>query len=148
MRSIYGAIFEAAHPADELNRLEARAAAPDFWKDQAEAQRVLQRRRRLEQDRELAASLRKRTDDLGVLFEWAAAGEAVGWVAGVMARVGAGAGRTCLTPVDTFIRTQATAATIATNATPARIQLAPDFRERGPSLSLGGATGRGRSETG
>jgi peptide chain release factor 2 len=38
---------------------------------------VLQRRRRLEQDRELAASLRKRTDDLGVLFEWAAAGEAV-----------------------------------------------------------------------
>jgi peptide chain release factor 2 len=75
--SICGAIFEAAHPADELNRLEARAAAPDFWKDQAEAQRVLQRRRRLEQDRELAASLRKRTDDLGVLFEWAAAGEAV-----------------------------------------------------------------------
>ncbi len=77
MLSICGAIFEAAHPADELNRLEARAAAPDFWKDQAEAQRVLQRRRRLEQDRELAASLRKRTDDLGVLFEWAAAGEAV-----------------------------------------------------------------------
>jgi peptide chain release factor 2 len=75
--SICGAIFEAAHPAEELNRLEARAAAPDFWKDQAEAQRVLQRRRRLEQDRELAASLRKRTDDLGVLFEWAAAGEAV-----------------------------------------------------------------------
>ena len=77
MLSICGAIFEAAHPADELNRLEARAAAPDFWKDQAEAQRVLQRRRRLEQDRELAASLRKRTDDLGVLFEWVAAGEAV-----------------------------------------------------------------------
>jgi peptide chain release factor 2 len=74
---ICGAIFEAAHPAEELNRLEARTAAPDFWKDQAEAQRVLQRRRRLEQDRELAASLRKRTDDLGVLFEWAAAGEAV-----------------------------------------------------------------------
>ena len=74
---ICGAIFEAAHPVDELNRLEARTAAPDFWKDQAEAQRVLQRRRRLEQDRELAASLRKRTDDLGVLFEWAAAGETV-----------------------------------------------------------------------
>ena len=66
MLSICGAIFEAAHPADELNRLEARAAAPDFWKDQAEAQRVLQRRRRLEQDRELAASLRKRTDAVGI----------------------------------------------------------------------------------
>ncbi len=77
MLPTFGAIFEGAHPADELNRLEARAAAPDFWKDQAEAQRVLQRRRRLEQDRELTASLRKRTDDLGVLFEWAAAGEPV-----------------------------------------------------------------------
>jgi peptide chain release factor 2 len=77
VRRICGAIFEGAHPADELTRLEARAAAPDFWKDQAEAQRVLQRRRRLEQDRELVASLKKKSDDLGVLIEWAAAGEAV-----------------------------------------------------------------------
>ena len=38
---------------------------------------MLQRRRRLEQDRELAASLKKRCDDLGVLVEWAAAGEPV-----------------------------------------------------------------------
>jgi peptide chain release factor 2 len=74
---ICGAIFEAAHPAEELTRLEARAAAPDFWKDQAEAQKVLQRRRRLEQDRELAASLKKQVDDLGVLVEWAVAGELV-----------------------------------------------------------------------
>jgi len=58
-------------------RLEARTAAPDFWKDQAEAQRVLQRRRRLEQDRDLSVSLKKRTDDLAVLVEWAEAGEAV-----------------------------------------------------------------------
>jgi len=60
-----------------LNRLEAKAAAPDFWKDQAEAQKVLQRRRRLEQDRELIASLGKKRDDLAVLFEWAEAGEPV-----------------------------------------------------------------------
>jgi peptide chain release factor 2 len=60
-----------------LTRLEARAAAPDFWKDQAEAQKVLQRRRRLEQDRDLMVSLKKRSDDLGVLIEWARAGEAV-----------------------------------------------------------------------
>ncbi|PYQ73748.1 MAG: peptide chain release factor 2 [Acidobacteria bacterium] len=72
-----GAIFEAARPEDELTRLEARTAAPDFWKDQAEAQRVLQRRRRLEQDRDLMLSLRKRADDLAVLVEWAEAGEAV-----------------------------------------------------------------------
>ena len=74
---ICGAIFEAARPGDELNRLEALAAAPDFWKDQSEAQKVLQRRRRLEEDRDLVLSLRKRSDDLAVLAEWSAAGEPV-----------------------------------------------------------------------
>jgi peptide chain release factor 2 len=43
-----------------------RAASPDFWKDPAEAQKVQQRRRRLEQDR-----------DLAVLVEWGQAGEPV-----------------------------------------------------------------------
>jgi peptide chain release factor 2 len=38
---------------------------------------VLQRRRRLEQDRELVVSLRKRADDLNVLLEWLDAGEPV-----------------------------------------------------------------------
>src|SRR4029450_10151611 len=60
-----------------MTRLEARAAHPDFWKDQGEAQKVLQRRRRLEQDRELIASLTKKRDDLAVLVEWSEAGEAV-----------------------------------------------------------------------
>ncbi|MGE5244627.1 MAG: peptide chain release factor 2 [Betaproteobacteria bacterium] len=69
--------LEAARPREELTRLEARAAAPDFWKDQAEAQKVLQRRRRLEQDRDLVDSLRQKSDDLAVLAEWAQAGEPV-----------------------------------------------------------------------
>jgi peptide chain release factor 2 len=60
-----------------LSRLESRAASPDFWNDQAEAQRVLQRRSRLEQDRDLIESLRKKADDLAVLVEWSQAGEAV-----------------------------------------------------------------------
>jgi len=72
-----GAIFEAAKPEQELTRLEARTAAPDFWKDQADAQKVLQRRRRLEQDLDLIGSLKKKRDDLTVLLEWADAGEAV-----------------------------------------------------------------------
>ena len=38
---------------------------------------MLQRRRRLEQDRELVQSLRRKSDDLAVLVEWAEAGEAV-----------------------------------------------------------------------
>jgi peptide chain release factor 2 len=74
---ICGVIFEAARPDEELTRLEARTAAPDFWKDQSEAQRILQRRRRLGQDLDLIASLGKKRDDLAVLFEWAEAGEPV-----------------------------------------------------------------------
>jgi peptide chain release factor 2 len=74
---ISGAIFEASRPDEELTRLESKAAAPDFWKDPAGAQSVMQRRRRLEQDRDLIVSLKKKSDDLAVLVEWAEAGEAV-----------------------------------------------------------------------
>jgi peptide chain release factor 2 len=74
---ICGAIFEAARPDEELTRLDVRAAGPDFWKDPAEAQKVQQRRRRLEQDRDLILSLKKKHDDLAVLIEWAEAGEPV-----------------------------------------------------------------------
>jgi len=57
--------------------VEAQAGQPDFWKDQAAAQRILQRRRRLENDVTLAANLRRHADDLSVLFEWSRAGEDV-----------------------------------------------------------------------
>tara|TARA_Y100001949_G_scaffold172013_1_gene175346 strand:- start:224 stop:1261 length:1038 start_codon:yes stop_codon:yes gene_type:complete len=62
---------------DELAKLETQAASPDFWKDQAAAQRVLQRRRRLKDDRALLDSLRRRSEDLTVLVDWAAQGEVV-----------------------------------------------------------------------
>ncbi len=52
-------------------------AAPDFWKDPPEAQKLLQRRRRLVEDRELIESLRRRVDDLSVLVDWASQGEDV-----------------------------------------------------------------------
>ena len=77
MLRICGAIFEAARPDEELTRIENKAAAPDFWKDQAGAQSIMQRRRRLEQDRDLLQSLKKKSDDLAVLVEWAEAGEPV-----------------------------------------------------------------------
>ena len=70
-----GAIFDAVKPAEELSKIEARVADPDFWKDQAAAQKLLQRRRRLEDDRDLSDALRRRVDDLAVLVEWAEAGE-------------------------------------------------------------------------
>ncbi|MGE0448670.1 MAG: peptide chain release factor 2 [Vicinamibacterales bacterium] len=69
--------LEGAHPDDELTRIEAKASAPDFWKDSNEAQKTLQRRRRLEQEVELIGSLRKKSEDLAVLLEWAEAGEPV-----------------------------------------------------------------------
>jgi len=76
-RRTCGAIFDASRPADELTKIEARVADPDFWKDQESAQKLLQRRRRLEEDRDLSESLRRRADDLAVLAEWAEAGEPV-----------------------------------------------------------------------
>ena len=77
MLPICVAIFEAAKPDEELARIEARAASPDFWKDQTEAQKILQRRRRVEHDSDLIVSLRKKSEDLTVLAEWLQAGEAV-----------------------------------------------------------------------
>jgi peptide chain release factor 2 len=72
-----GAIFDAAGHAEELASIEQRVSAPDFWKDQSAAQKLLQRRRRLQEDRDLGESLKRRTDDLSVLVEWAEAKEPV-----------------------------------------------------------------------
>ena len=77
MRRTCGAIFDASRPADELAKIETRVADPDFWKDQEAAQKLLQRRRRLEEDRNLTEALRRRAEDLAVLVEWAEAGEPV-----------------------------------------------------------------------
>ncbi|MBI4265752.1 MAG: peptide chain release factor 2 [Acidobacteria bacterium] len=70
--------LEGARLDEQLEEIERRVAAPDFWSSQAEAQKVMQRRRRLEEDRNLRESLQRRGDDLGVLLEWANAGEDVG----------------------------------------------------------------------
>jgi len=72
-----GAIFDEAHDPGELAQLEQKIAAPNFWDNQAEAQKTLQRQRRLAEDLELRDSVAKKTDDLGVLLEWAQAGENV-----------------------------------------------------------------------
>jgi peptide chain release factor 2 len=60
-----------------MAKLEVRISAPDFWKNQAEAQQTLQRRRRLEEETELIASLHKQEGDLAVLVEWGQQGEDV-----------------------------------------------------------------------
>jgi peptide chain release factor 2 len=72
-----GGIFEGARLDEQIGEVESRVAAPDFWSNQADAQKVMQRRRRLEEDRALLGSLRRRSDDIGVLIEWAGGGEDV-----------------------------------------------------------------------
>jgi peptide chain release factor 2 len=77
VRQTCGGGFDEARLDRELSEIEAAASAPDFWKDQIVAQKTLQKRRRLEEDRTLAASLRQQTDDVGVLIDWARQGEPV-----------------------------------------------------------------------
>ncbi len=72
-----GGIFEGARLDEKLAQIESQIAHPNFWSDPADAQAVMQRRRRLDEDRGLRDSLGRRTDDLAVLFEWARAGEDV-----------------------------------------------------------------------
>jgi peptide chain release factor 2 len=73
-----GGIFESARLDEQLAEIEKRAGEPGFWNNQAEAQKVMQRRRRLEDEQTLRRSLQRRADDLGVLVEWANSGEDVG----------------------------------------------------------------------
>jgi len=72
-----GGVFDEARLERELTDLERQVAAPDFWKDQAGAQKALQRRRRAEEELALAHALRRQADDIGVLVEWARQGEDV-----------------------------------------------------------------------
>jgi len=72
-----GGGFDEARLDRELSEIEAEVSNPDFWKDQPRAQATLQRRRRLDDDRVLAVSVRTQTDDLAVLIEWGRQGEEV-----------------------------------------------------------------------
>ena len=53
-------------------------AEPSFWGDQAAAQKVMQRRKRIEADLELLKRVRGQEDDARVLLDWLEAGEDVG----------------------------------------------------------------------
>ena len=77
MRRNCGGIFEGAKLEEQLADIDRKVEEPGFWSDQAGAQKVMQRRRRLEDDQSLRESLKRRGDDLGVLVEFAQAGEDV-----------------------------------------------------------------------
>ncbi|MFS8070589.1 MAG: PCRF domain-containing protein, partial [Byssovorax sp.] len=73
----FAAIFDEATLKAEIARLEQKMGAEDFWKDQEAAQRMLQRRKRLDGDLGLLARLRAQEDDSRVLVEWLEGGEDV-----------------------------------------------------------------------
>jgi peptide chain release factor 2 len=62
----------------ELAELERKMVAEDFWGDQESAQRVLQRRKRVEGDLQLLKGIAKEQDDARILIEWLESGEDVG----------------------------------------------------------------------
>ncbi|HVR70767.1 MAG TPA: peptide chain release factor 2 [Vicinamibacteria bacterium] len=69
--------LDGARLAQERERLEQRMSAPEFWKDQEAAQKILQRRKRIESDLGLLKRLQTQEDDARVLVEWREAGEDV-----------------------------------------------------------------------
>jgi peptide chain release factor 2 len=73
----FAAIFEEATLRSELEELEKGMEDGDFWKDQPRAQKVLQRRKRVESDLDLLKQLSSQEDDTRVLVEWLAGGEDV-----------------------------------------------------------------------
>ncbi len=76
-RWLCGGGFDEARLTRELSEIESQISAPDFWNNQANAQQVMQKRRRLDEDRQLAEALRRQADDVGVLLDWARQGESV-----------------------------------------------------------------------
>lgn len=73
----FAAIFDGAKLEAERAKLEERMAVADFWTNQAEAQTVQKRRKRIESDLELLKTLRTQEDDARVLVEWLGSGEDV-----------------------------------------------------------------------
>jgi peptide chain release factor 2 len=70
-------IFDAARKRAEVLELEKKVAQPEFWNNQEQAQSILQKRSRLEQDIVLDSKLVRDVDDLKALAELADEGEDV-----------------------------------------------------------------------
>ena len=66
-----GGFFDVAAGREELKRIEEHASSPDFWNDQAAAQKLLQKRSLLEKKLERQEQFESQVSDAGVLFEFA-----------------------------------------------------------------------------
>lgn len=72
-----GAIFDAPTKQRELKKIEAEIEKPDFWNQPEKSQRVMQQRKRLEEDIQNSSSVATVTSDIDTLFELAREGENV-----------------------------------------------------------------------
>jgi peptide chain release factor 2 len=72
-----GGIFDAPTQKSQLNKIEERISAPDFWSQPEQSQKVMQQRKRLEQSIADDARVASQMSDLDTLFELAREGENV-----------------------------------------------------------------------
>ena len=72
-----GGIFDAPAQKQKLSETEQQIAAPDFWTQPEKSQKVMQARKRLEEQIANDDRIRSMTDDLDTLFELAREGEPV-----------------------------------------------------------------------
>lgn len=70
-----GGFFDLDSKRADLAKLEDKAAAPEFWNDQAAAQKVLQQRSRVEREIAKAETQQRMVEDVAVLFDFAAEDE-------------------------------------------------------------------------
>jgi len=71
-----GGFFDVPAKRSQLERIEARASAQDFWNDQEAAQRLMSERSRLERDVSRQEGFESSIDDAGVLLEFVEEDEA------------------------------------------------------------------------
>ncbi len=72
-----GVFFDAPQSRREIEAIEKQIARPDFWQDQENSQRVMARRRRLQETLDDDERLARKLADLGAYFELAREGENV-----------------------------------------------------------------------
>jgi peptide chain release factor 2 len=74
---MFGAFFDPERKKKELNQLEEKISDPNFWNDPSESQKLLQRRKQLEDDLTLDNKLQRAVEDMEAFFELGAEGEDV-----------------------------------------------------------------------
>src|SRR5258707_10435181 len=72
-----GAIFDASTRKIQLAKIEELTNAPDFWANPEKSQKIMQDRKRLEEQIAQDARIAGATSDLDTLFQLARAGENV-----------------------------------------------------------------------